>query len=93
MKVLLRNQNLYVNNSRGLKSQTNSSPASTCVQVNNFTMGEELRPEKEFLQQMYDRGIKIIGMENGEYIFVTHVNVSREDVDTVINTVKELILG
>ena len=58
-----------------------------------FTMGEDVIPEKEFVQKMYDRGIKISGMENGEYRFVTHVNVSREDVDTVINTVKELILG
>lgn len=56
-----------------------------------FTMGEDVIPEKEFVQKMYDRGIKISGMENGEYRFVTHVNVSREDVDTVINTVKELI--
>lgn len=58
-----------------------------------FTMGEDVIPEKEFVQKMYDRGIKISGMENGEYRFVTHVNVSREDVDTVINTVKELVLG
>ena len=56
-----------------------------------FTMGEDVIPEKEFVQKMYYRGIKISGMENGEYRFVTHVNVSREDVDTVINTVKELI--
>ena len=43
-----------------------------------FTMGEDVIPEKEFVQKMYDRGIKISGMENGEYRFVTHVNVSRE---------------
>ncbi len=29
-----------------------------------FTMGEDVIPEKEFVQKLYDRGIKISGLEN-----------------------------
>ena len=56
-----------------------------------FTMGEDVIAEKEFVEKMFEKGIKISGMENGEYRFVTHVNVSREDVDYVIDTVKVLV--
>ena len=39
----------------------------------------------------FERNIKINKMENGEYRFVTHVDITKEDLDYVLKTLKELI--
>jgi threonine aldolase len=39
-----------------------------------------------------DDNIKINGLEGGEYRFVTHIGISKEDIDYVIACMKELIL-
>ncbi|MGD9566991.1 MAG: low-specificity L-threonine aldolase [Sedimentibacter sp.] len=56
-----------------------------------FTMGEEVIPEKLFVEKLYEKNIKINGSENGEYRFVAHLWVSKEDIDYVISCMKELI--
>jgi threonine aldolase len=42
-------------------------------------------------QELYNRGIKINPAENGEFRFVTNYWINREDVDFVVNTLKELL--
>jgi threonine aldolase len=42
-------------------------------------------------QEFYNRGIKINPAENGEFRFVTNYWVSREDVDFVLSTLKEIL--
>ena len=41
-----------------------------------------------FAQHLLEKGIKINGAEDGVYRFVTHNDVSREDIDFVISAVK-----
>lgn len=50
--------------------------------------GEE---EENLIEFFYKNGIKISGTELGEWRFVTNVNVSREDVDFVIDKFKEYL--
>jgi len=56
-----------------------------------FEMGEDIIPEKTFIEKLYEKNIKVSGAENGEYRFVTHIGVTREDIDFVINCMKELM--
>jgi len=56
-----------------------------------FEMGEDIIPEKTFIEKLYEKNIKVSGAENGEYRFVTHVGVTKEDIDFVINCMKELM--
>lgn len=56
-----------------------------------FEMGEEVVSEQKLVDYFYQKGIKISGVEEGEWRFVTNVNVSREDIDYVINTLKECL--
>jgi len=56
-----------------------------------FEMGEDVIPEKTFIEKLYEKNIKVSGAENGEYRFVTHVGVTREDINFVINCMKELM--
>lgn len=55
-----------------------------------FKMGEEIIPEKTLVEKLYEKNIKINGSEGGEYRYVAHIGVSREDIDYVINSMKEL---
>ena len=55
-----------------------------------FTMSEDLIPEKILVEKFYEKNIKINGAEDGEYRFVAHIGVSKEDIDYVINCMKEL---
>lgn len=56
-----------------------------------FTMGEEVIPENVLVEKFLEKNIKINGSEGGEYRFVAHIGVSKQDIDYVINTMKELI--
>jgi threonine aldolase len=56
-----------------------------------FTMGEEVIPEKVLVDKFLEKNIKINGSEGGEYRFVAHIGVTKQDIDFVINTMKELI--
>lgn len=55
-----------------------------------FKMGEDIIPEKTFVEKLYEKNIKINGSEGGEYRFVAHIGVSKEDIDYVISSMKEL---
>lgn len=56
-----------------------------------FEMGEDVIKESVLIEKLYEKNIKINGIEAGEYRFVTHIGVSKEDIDYVINTMKELM--
>lgn len=56
-----------------------------------FEMGEDVIKESVLVKKFYEKNIKINGTEDGEYRFVTHIGVSKEDIDYVINCMKELI--
>lgn len=56
-----------------------------------FEMGEDIIPEKVFVEKLYEKNIKVNGTESGEYRFVTHIGVSKSDVDFVIKSMKELM--
>jgi threonine aldolase len=56
-----------------------------------FTMGEDVIPEKVLVDKFLEKNIKINGSEGGEYRFVSHIGVTKQDIDFVINTMKELI--
>ncbi len=56
-----------------------------------FKMAEEIISEKELVEELYEKNIKINGIEDGEYRFVSHIGVTREDIDYLISTMKTLI--
>jgi threonine aldolase len=56
-----------------------------------FEMGEDVVPEKVFIEKLYEKNIKVGGAENGEYRFVTHIGVTKVDIDFVIKCMKEII--
>lgn len=56
-----------------------------------FEMGQDVIKERLLIEKLYERNIKINGIEDGEYRFVTHIGVSREDIDYVIKCMKELM--
>lgn len=56
-----------------------------------FEMGEDIIKESVLIEKLYEKNIKISGTEAGEYRFVTHIGVTREDIDYVINCMKELM--
>lgn len=56
-----------------------------------FEMGEEVAPEQKLVDHFYRNGIKICGIEEGEWRFVTNLGVSKEDIDFVITKFKECI--
>ncbi len=56
-----------------------------------FKMGEEIISEKTLIEKLYEKNIKINGVEAGEYRFVCHIGVTKEDIDYVIDTMKSLI--
>ena len=47
--------------------------------------------EDKFISAMFDKGIKINGIEDGEWRFVTNNDVSKENIDYTIETMKVLI--
>ncbi len=56
-----------------------------------FTLSEERISEKNLVEGLAKEQIKINGMENNTYRFVTHLDVSKKDIDQVISTIKTLI--
>lgn len=56
-----------------------------------FELDDEIIKEKKFISEMIKRNIKINGKEDGEYRFVTNKDVSREDIDYVLNQMKEIM--
>lgn len=55
-----------------------------------FTMGEDIIPEKVLIEKFLEKNIKINGIDGGEYRFVAHIGVTKEDIDYVISTMKDL---
>ncbi|MEL7648293.1 MAG: low-specificity L-threonine aldolase [Sedimentibacter sp.] len=56
-----------------------------------FEIDSNLITSSELVQKLYAKNIKINGEEGGEYRFVCHIGVSREDIDYTISCMKELI--
>lgn len=56
-----------------------------------FEMGEDVIKESVLIEKLYEKNIKVSGAEAGEYRFVTHIGVSKDDIDYVINCIKELM--
>ena len=56
-----------------------------------FKLDEKIIHEDVLVEKLYKRNIKINKTEDGEYRFVTHVDVTKEDLDYVIKTLKEII--
>ncbi len=55
-----------------------------------FKMGENVIQEQTLIDSLNMKNIKINGSEAGEYRFVSHIGVSKEDIDYVIDCMKEL---
>ncbi len=55
-----------------------------------FRMAEDVIPEKTLIEKLYEKNIKINGVEAGEYRFVCHIDVTKENIDYVIDTMKSL---
>ena len=56
-----------------------------------FEMGEDVVPEKKLIDHFLKNGIKICGIEEDEWRFVTNLDVSRADIDFVIKKLKECL--
>ncbi len=56
-----------------------------------FTIEEGMIEDKVLVDSFFDSGIKINGIEDGEYRFVTNNWVTKEDVDFTVNKLKELL--
>lgn len=56
-----------------------------------FTMSEDIIPEKVLIEKLLEKNIKINGLDGGEYRFVCHIGITKQDIDHVITTIKELI--
>lgn len=56
-----------------------------------FTINEGLVEDKVLVDSFLDAGIKINGIEDGEYRFVTNNGVTKEDIDFAINKLKEIV--
>jgi len=56
-----------------------------------FKMGEDVIKESVLIEKLYEKNIKINGAEAGEYRFVAHIGISKQDIDYVISCMKELM--
>lgn len=56
-----------------------------------FEMGSSVIKEKRFIMEMLKRNIKINGKEDGEYRFVTNNDVTREDLDYILQEIREIL--
>jgi threonine aldolase len=63
------------------------------IQINMvfFDLSKTGIDSEKLVKDLYERGIKSNGAENGLMRFVTNYGVSKEDVHYVINTLKELL--
>ena len=55
-----------------------------------FEMSEDVIAQEKLIEELFKRNIKINGLENGEYRFVTHIGVTKKDIDYVIGCMKEI---
>lgn len=56
-----------------------------------FKLSQDIIDEDTLIKKLYEKNIKINKTEFGEYRFVTHIGVTKEDIDYVIKTLKEII--
>jgi len=56
-----------------------------------FTLSEEIIAEQKMVDGFFEKGIKVNGTEDGEYRFVAHHGVSREDIDQMMIVFKSLL--
>lgn len=56
-----------------------------------FEMEPEVIPEQKLIDHFLKNGIKICGIEDGEWRFVTNVDVTREDIDFVLVKFRECL--
>lgn len=58
-----------------------------------FEISDEIIKEKDFVKKLLEKNIKINGKEDGEYRFVTNKDVTREDIDYVLEQIKNIIFS
>lgn len=56
-----------------------------------FTIDEGLVEDNVLVDSLLNAGIKINGIEDGEYRFVTNNGVTKEDIDFAVNKLKEIM--
>ncbi|RKD27551.1 L-threonine aldolase [Caminicella sporogenes DSM 14501] len=56
-----------------------------------FKISDDIIEEKNFINKLLEKNIKINGKENGEYRFVTNNDVSRDDIDYVVQQIKNIL--
>lgn len=56
-----------------------------------FTLAESVITESELVTGLLEKNIKISGQENGEYRFVTNNDITSDDIDLIIDTMKGLV--
>lgn len=56
-----------------------------------FEIAEGSVAEDVLVSRMFERNIKISGKEAGEYRFVTHIGIDKNDIDYVIDCMKDII--
>lgn len=56
-----------------------------------FELSSEIIEEDVLVNELLESGIKVNGTEEGEYRFVTNRGVAKEDIDTLIKLMKEII--
>lgn len=57
-----------------------------------FTIDNGIIEEEKLINSLKKKNIKINGMEDGEYRFVTNIGVSKSDIDYVIQEIKKIII-
>jgi len=65
-------------------------PKAVHINLVFFTITKPNFNHNAFPQYLLEKGIKINAAENGEYRFVTHNNITRQDIDTVIDALTTL---
>lgn len=56
-----------------------------------FMLDESIIKENDFVSYLLNKGIKINGTEDGEYRLVTNNDISKENLDYVMKTIKECL--
>lgn len=56
-----------------------------------FELDDEIIGENKFVSEMLKRNIKINGKEDGEYRYVTSKDINRDDINYILNQMKEIL--
>jgi threonine aldolase len=56
-----------------------------------FQLSEDIVASNTLVEKLYEKNIKINGIECGEYRFVCHIGVTKEDIDYTIACLKEIL--